>query len=68
MSNTVEYPERHTIGHVMLHDLDLAAEALNSGEVDFGLKVADDGRVWVCIDGRAFLRFKPSRRVQPSDD
>lgn len=26
---------------------------------DFGIQVAKDGRVWICIDGIAFLRFKP---------
>lgn len=25
-----------------------------------GVQVAADGRVWVCIDGRSFLRFKPT--------
>lgn len=26
---------------------------------DFGIQVAEDGRIWVCVDGVAFLRFKP---------
>jgi len=26
---------------------------------DFGIQIAKDGRVWVCINGVAFLRFKP---------
>jgi hypothetical protein len=26
---------------------------------DVGIQVATDGRIWVCIDGSAFLRFKP---------
>jgi len=24
-----------------------------------GVQVSDDGRVWVCVNGEAFLRFKP---------
>jgi len=24
-----------------------------------GIQVAEDGRIWICIDGYAFLRFKP---------
>lgn len=28
---------------------------------DVGLQVAWDGRIWVCVNGVAFLRFKPSR-------
>lgn len=28
--------------------------------VDLGIQIAKDDRVWVCINGTAFLRFKPS--------
>lgn len=24
-----------------------------------GLKVVEDGRIWICIDGQALIRFKP---------
>ncbi len=30
-----------------------------SMEGDLGVQIAPDGRVWLCIDGVAFLRFKP---------
>ncbi|KXH69789.1 MAG: hypothetical protein AM326_01575 [Candidatus Thorarchaeota archaeon SMTZ-45] len=26
-----------------------------------GLKVSEDGRIWVCIDGVSFIRFTPIR-------
>ena len=26
-----------------------------------GLKVAEDGRIWVCLDGISFIRFSPIR-------
>ena len=26
---------------------------------DFGIQIAKDGRIWICIDGIAYLRFKP---------
>ena len=26
---------------------------------NLGMKVAEDGRIWICIDGVAFIRFKP---------
>jgi len=29
-------------------------------EVDFGIQIAEDGRVWICIDGEAFIRFNPN--------
>jgi len=28
-------------------------------DCDFGIQVAEDGRVWICIDGIAFLHFMP---------
>ena len=27
---------------------------------DLGLQIAKDGKVWVCINGIAFLRFNPN--------
>lgn len=26
---------------------------------DFGIQIAEDGRVWICVGNRAFIRFKP---------
>lgn len=26
---------------------------------DTGVQIARDGRIWICVDGHAFLRFKP---------
>ena len=26
---------------------------------DLGIHIAKDGRIWVCINGAAFLRFSP---------
>ena len=26
---------------------------------DFGIQIAKDGRIWICIDGHALIRFKP---------
>ena len=26
---------------------------------DFGVQISSDGRIWICIDGVAFIRFKP---------
>lgn len=30
-----------------------------SGQVDVGLQVGADGRIWLCVNGIAFIRFKP---------
>lgn len=26
---------------------------------DLGIQIGHDGKVWICIDGQAFLRFTP---------
>ena len=63
----MEYPETHKQGIISIEniqsiipdnvDLNTSNEVTLKG--DFGLQVARDGRVWVCINGIAFLRFKP---------
>lgn len=30
-------------------------------EADVGIQIASDGRIWVCVDGIAFIRFTPFR-------
>lgn len=59
-----EYPEVHQQGSVAITNhpevmAELAAAAATDGQVDLGVQVAADGRVWVCVNGLAFLRFKP---------
>ena len=29
---------------------------------DFGIQIAEDGRVWICINGISYLRFTPSNK------
>lgn len=62
------YPETHQTGIISIENLpDGLVESRNGNLVlfnnsmqgDFGLQVASDGRVWVCVDGVAFIRFKP---------
>lgn len=36
---------------------------LDLTDCDFGVQISEDGRVWVCVNGIAFLRFKPSPKV-----
>ena len=59
------YPETHRQGHISIENLPKAF-GLHFGpngrtyiEGDFSVQVAEDGRVWVNVDGVAFLRFKP---------
>ncbi len=53
-----EMDEMHCTGLVSIDNrLPMAA----IGQVDFGIQIAPDGRVWICINGISFLRFKPNR-------
>ena len=51
-----ELKETHLQGH-----LSVEADIKSSLNCDFGIQIFSDGRVWICIDGIAFIRFKPSR-------
>ena len=31
---------------------------------DLGIQIARDGRVWICVNGEAFIRFKPTTRKE----
>jgi len=75
-----EYEETHQHGHITLenmpeefyHNYIRGSSGIMGSfnpcimEGDLGIQVAEDGRVWVCIDGVAFLRFKPGRSVEAS--
>lgn len=52
-------PETHQRGAL---DLDLeAAKGVDTMDCDVGLQTAQDGRIWLCLNGRAFVRFKPAK-------
>jgi hypothetical protein len=58
-----EYPEQHAQGTIRIENLDYKG-VLSLGSViqgDIGVQIARDGRVWVCINGVAFLRFSPHK-------
>jgi hypothetical protein len=55
-------PEIHQYGYLSIENLELLHDIICGNKiqtVDFGLQTHHDGRVWVCINGIAFLRFKP---------
>ncbi len=52
-----EYPETHWHGIISIENL--PEERMIKG--DLGIQIAKDGRVWVCINGVAFLRFNPRK-------
>jgi hypothetical protein len=50
-----ELPETHAEGMISIENLP-EERALRG---DLGIQIAADGRVWICINGAAFLRFSP---------
>lgn len=50
------YPEVHQTGII-----EVTREVIpRPGDiVDVGVQIAHDGRIWLCINGQAFIRFKP---------
>jgi len=58
MSKFKEYPELHSQGIISIENI--PKERMIKG--DLGIQIAKDGRVWICIDGVAFIRFKPDLR------
>jgi hypothetical protein len=45
--------ETHTKGMLSIENIP------NTGIADFGIQIGYDSRVWICINGIAFIRFKP---------
>jgi hypothetical protein len=48
-------------GHLSIEDDELI-KRLDLQDCHFGVQVSEDGRVWVCVNGMALLRFKPKRK------
>jgi len=55
MNKLKEYPELHSSGIISIENI--PDETMIKG--DLGIQIAKDGRVWICINGIAFLRFNP---------
>ena len=50
-----EYPEIHQKGILTIEQL----PDKNLTYCDLGIMISSDGRIWLCVDGVAFIRFKP---------
>lgn len=55
MTPVKEYPVTYQHGLITIENMPSSTLIIG----DLGVQIATDGRVWVCIDGVAFLRFKP---------
>jgi len=60
-------PEVHCKGMVIVENLDMIKEMTSTLDsvrnTDLGIQIADDGRVWICVNGVALLRFKPNNNL-----
>lgn len=62
MNSLPEIPETHLRGHISLENVDLV-QHFNLDNTDFGIQIAKDGRVWICANTIAVIRFKPNRET-----
>jgi hypothetical protein len=55
MNQCKPYPEMHQYGTLSVEKF------LSPGfrHCDLGIQIAHDGRIWLCVDGEAYIRFKP---------
>jgi hypothetical protein len=53
-------PETHQQGHLSIENLDLIKSS-DLHNCDVGIQTSPDGRIWLCVNGIAFIRFKPAR-------
>ncbi len=54
----------HNIEHYFMKKQQKGKEDLRIWEGNFGLQIAWDGRVWVCLDGIPILRFVPKKGAE----
>lgn len=54
-----EYPETHQHGTISMESMPEKLHYTHLMRGDFGIQIAEDGRIRVCIDGVAFIRFSP---------
>jgi len=57
------YPETHQEGLIEITE-PLIPRISNNRIGDFGIQIAEDGRIWICIDGQSVIRFKPLTKEQ----
>lgn len=55
-----EIPETHWTGHISVENQEFIKQ-YDLQDADLGIQIASDGRVWLCVNGTAFIRFKPKR-------
>ena len=53
--------ERNDYGIISIENLpiDENKDVIRAMKGTLGIKIAKDGRIWICIEGVSFIRFKP---------
>ena len=56
-----DYPETHQQGTISIENaVEVFGQLSQNNYIgDFGVQISRDGRVWICVNGIAFIRFKP---------
>ena len=55
------YKETHMDGTILLEGSALSyRQTPQMIQGDFGIEIAEDGRIWICVNGVSFLRFSPT--------
>lgn len=60
MSKHKPYDETHFQGMIS-YEQDMKA---GMKEGDIGVQISRDGRIWICVDGQALIRFMPESRYK----
>jgi|KBSMisStaDraftv2_1062788.scaffolds.fasta_scaffold275595_3 hypothetical protein len=47
-------------GHLSIENAAIIA-AIDQQSCEVGVQVSQDGRIWLCVNGTSFIRFKPVR-------
>lgn len=55
-----DFPEQHRQGRLSIENDEIVRE-MDLTDCDVGIQVSHDGRIWLCVNGTAWIRFKPSR-------
>lgn len=53
-------PETHQTGSLLIENVPEVL-AMDGTNCDVGLQTSADGRIWLCVNGVAFVRFSPLR-------
>ncbi len=54
-----EYPELHQDGFISIEK-----QITKSFRGDLGIQIGKDGRIWGCVDGEVWFRFRPTPKIK----